>query len=203
MKNWKFQILALILSTAFLACKDNNLPEGLVDEVDQDMATATDLVDIYLSSNLDVANGARNNSDLIDKIKSSITVLKFKDGDLVYNTNTDTIQGYHKIFETTVTATVSPGEMIFWFAGAGITSLDSIEFDSYSIEFLDELPSEIKGYKMWVVQVPEDYDPDHNILKYDIIYESKEEAGVKVRLDPKIVIGGAEDSTDGMDEEMN
>ncbi|WP_258099771.1 hypothetical protein [Marinoscillum pacificum] len=185
--HWKVPIIVLILFSCLLSCKDNDFPM-VIEEVDHDMESATELVDSYLSTTYGSSNTNGRAEDAIDKIKKSITVIKFHKGELVYNTNTDSINGYQKIEETTITASVMPGEMIFWFSGAGINSLDSIDFDDQSLEFLDDLPSEIKDYKMWVVQVPDDYDSDHNMLKYDIVYESKDYAGVKVRLDPKIQI---------------
>ena len=174
-----------------LACQEDNLRE----EIDPEMEQATAMADHYLFSL--VTNQAdsktRRGRDAIDDIDRSITVLKFHKDRLVYKTNTDDKSGYDYVGETTVTAYVNPGEYIFWFAGGGISMLDSIDFDNESVEFLDELPEYLLDYEMWVVKVPEDYDPEHNVLKYDIVYETRENAGIKIRLDPKIQIKSGED----------
>tara|TARA_Y100000310_G_scaffold266459_1_gene277958 strand:- start:1107 stop:1730 length:624 start_codon:yes stop_codon:yes gene_type:complete len=179
-----------------LSCSDNDVPT-VVDEIDEDMETAAGLADLYIADNFNfTATAGRKGVDEIDNIDKSITVLKLKRGQLMYKTNTDTLKGYYPVTETTVTASVEPGELIFWFAGAGISTLDSIDFDSHAVEFLDELPTRLQEYSMWVVKVPENYDPEHNVLKYDIVYEIRGQAGVKIRLDPKIVVGGGVEEND-------
>lgn len=186
----KLPIASLLILFVFIqSCMETEVP-SVVDETDVDMETASGLVDLYMNEAFRSSSTSGRVSDAIDSIDRAITVLKFREGELVYNTNTDTIEGYHPVIETTVTATVKPGSLIFWFAGAGIITLDSIDFDDQAIEFLDDLPSEIRGFNMWVVQVPDNFDPEHNVLKYDIVYESEEQAGVKVRLDPKVKIKG-------------
>ena len=191
LKFWKVQLIVVFLTFVFLSCKDSEVPSASVDEIDQDMEVATQLADDYIKSMMDLQytnSSSSRKPDDIDKIGKSITVLKYKNGELVYNTNTDTIRGYQSVGETTITATAEPGEYIFWFAGGGVTSLDSIDFDNESLEFLEELPMEIRHYQSWVVQIPEDADIERDFLKYDIVYQTKESAGVSIRLDPKIAM---------------
>lgn len=184
-------IWVLFIVFTILSCSDNNMTDQLIDETDKDMELATELVSNYLATRADsygTTKGRRVKTDDIDAIDVSITVLKFHRGNLVYKTNTDDISGYDLVGETTVTAHVEPGELIFWFAGAGLKSLDSIDFAQEDVSFLGDLPDYLHDFDMWVIQVPEDYDTDHEHLKYDIVYESKENAGIKIRLDPKIQI---------------
>ncbi len=191
LKFLKVQLIVLFLTFAFLSCQDSDIPSSSVDEIDQDMELATQLADDYIKSMLELQytnSSSSRQPDNIDKIDKSITVLKYKNGQLVYNTNTDTIRGYQSVGETTITAWAEPGEYIFWFAGGGVTSLDSIDFDNESLEFLDELPMEIRNYHSWVLQIPEDFDTERDYLKYDIVYQTKESAGVSIRLDPKIAM---------------
>ncbi len=183
----KFGLYLLLLVFFTLACQEEDIP----NEIDEDMAIATASVDDYLQQMVgynDTGSTSRVLKDSIDDINHSITVLKFNRGKLVYNTNTDDLSGYNEVGEMTVTAYVNPGEYIFWFAGDGIYLLDDIDFDYRAVKFLGDLPEYLLKYKMWVVKVPNDYDPNHDVLKYDIVYETRENAGVKVRLDPKIQI---------------
>tara|TARA_B100001245_G_C22794815_1_gene383275 strand:- start:225 stop:848 length:624 start_codon:yes stop_codon:yes gene_type:complete len=194
----KFQLLVLSVFALFLSCRENEVPGANIEELDNDMEVAKNMVDLYLTSRVQEGSerSGRSAGDKIDKIDKSITVLKFKDGKLMYKTNTDTITGYLEVVETTVTAYVKPGELIFWFAGGGVTSLDSIDFDAQSVDFLDELPYELRDYDLWVVQVPEEYDTEHSMLKYDIVYKTKESAEFSIRLDPKVQVVNSQETVE-------
>ncbi len=142
---------------------------------DEDMELANKLADDYLVS----TNARRRNS-------VSITVIRLIEGELYYATNTDKIRGYQRITEETITALVSPGEHVFWFAGAGVQSLDGIEFDTMAQAKLEEQPSPAIEYRLWKVSVPEFDVQDDELLKYDILYTKMD--GEFVRLDPKLRI---------------
>ncbi len=164
-----FFAFAFLLLT--LSCQEDPLDDEV--NVDEDMLAATKLADEYLSS-----SSGRNGSE------KAITVLKFKDGKLLYATNTDDNKGYQEVTEETITATVEPGEYVFWYSGGGVTDLDDIDFEDPT-----QLPDEINPDKMWVIAVPEDIDDDDEVyLKYDIVYQHKGNNGAPIRLDPKIKI---------------
>lgn len=176
MKPLRIKQLAF-LSLLILACQDDTFIDDQTETMDEDMIAATILADDYL-----MATTGRNSDE------RSITVLQYRNGELYFNTNTDDIKGYQLLTETSVTAYVKPGEYIFWFSGGGVTDLDSIDFDATSEMYLDDLAEEINADKMWVVKMPEIYDPSFQMLKYDIVYESREEEGEYIRLDPKIQV---------------
>ncbi len=177
MKTLKIKQLVFLCVIFLISCQEDKLTEQ-PEIIDEDLAEATLIADEYF-----VEKGGRTGSD-----ERSITILKFKDGNIYYNTNTDDIDGYQIVTETTITAYVEPGEYVFWYRGGGLDDLEDVDFDEDAEEYLDELPDEYKDDKMWVLKVPEDYDPAHDELKYDIVYESKDNKGVVVRLDPKLQI---------------
>jgi len=153
------------------------------------MVIATEMAEDYLNS-----KGGR-----APESEKSITVLKYKDGKLLYHTNRDDNKGYEEVTETTVTAYASPGEYVFWFSGGGVSDLDEIDFDEVSDELIGELLEEVNPDHMWVVQVPEDLDPEVEHFKYDIVYKYKNKGAESplIRLDPKIrVTQSAEVSQD-------
>ena len=158
-----------------ISCQEDQLAE---DQVDQDMDLAVSMADEYLNSK----KGRSGNSE------KSITVLKWKDGVLLYDTNTDEINGYRVVKETTITAYAEPGEFIFWYSGGGVSDLEEIDFDEMSEQYLRDMPEEINADHMWVTQVPEDIDEDVEYLKYDVVYRYKEKGMESeiIRLDPKI-----------------
>lgn len=179
MKTLRIKQLAFFSVLLLIACQEDSLIEEEI--FDEDLAAATILADQYFTD-----FGGRSNGDY----ERAITILKYKDGEIYYNTNTDDINGYQVVTETTITAFVEPGEYIFWYRGGGLDALEEVDFDEDAEAYLDQLPDEYKDDKMWVLQVPTDYDPEHDELKYDIVYESKDNTGVIIRLDPKIKIGG-------------
>ncbi|WP_420576990.1 hypothetical protein [Ekhidna sp.] len=172
--------LALIAILLFVACQDEVIEENSIDE---DMIAATALANDYLET----VKGRFEDSD------KAITVLKHKDGKLLFDTNTDDFKGYQEVVETSITAIVNPGDYIFWFAGGGLSEVDSIEFDEASEAYLGDLPEDFVPHKMWVIRVPLLTDQNQTSLKYDIVYVAREN-GIRVRLDPKITVGGQSDS---------
>lgn len=166
----------MALSLGVVACQDNTLSED-IDLVDEDMVAATELAEAYV--------GSTRGSLATDL---SVTVLKFQDGKLLFGTDSDIFNGYEEITEETITATVEPGELIFWFCGGGLSDLDGIEFDETSMLQLVDAPSEIYDGKMWVLTIPEDSIGEDGILKYDIVYQYKGNSGPPIRLDPKIKV---------------
>ena len=178
-------ILTLLLFIAF-ACQDEPM-EDPVPEFDQDMAAAVLLVDDYLNS-----YGGRTASNT----EVSITVFKYVEGKLLYRTYLDGTEVYEEVTEETVTATAEPGELLFWCSGKGVTDLDGIDFDPQSEAYLQDNPDEIFYNKLWVVQVPEDIDPNAEYLKYDIVYDYEGNPGPIIRLDPKIKLGGNNEAED-------
>ncbi len=187
-------ISALLL---FYSCQENSESldlDSLNPKVDYEMIQALNLADAYLES-ITSKNGRTGSTD------RSVTNLKYHNDNLVYKTNEIT-NGYDQIGEQTVSAFVIPGEYIFWHTGGGITDIVGIEFDSYSMQFLESEPIRTSS-QLWMVKIKsleEDYDDDEDErdenddededihLKYDIIYKTKESGNTPIRLDPKIKI---------------
>ncbi|MEM7297347.1 MAG: hypothetical protein AAF391_03675 [Bacteroidota bacterium] len=195
MRPLHFKQLSLVIIFLFVACQDDSINIEPIEELDEDMLAATDLADDYLTS-----LGGR-----AAKAERSITVLKFKNGQLLYDTNRDTISGYHEVEETTITAYATPGEYIFWFAGGGVADLEEIDFDPAGDSVVGDFLDEINADHMWVVQVPNDVDPGVTEIKYDIVYQYNDGDSYSdyIRLDPKIRLdtqhsddsGGSDDSS--------
>lgn len=189
--------LILLFSILFvaIACQDEQVQEE-TESVDKDMITAIELSEGYLNemvARLGSSEQARSEDD--DGNWASITVLKLIDGELMFDTNTDDYSGYQKVEETTVTAYASPGEFIFWYSGEGVSDLDDIDFDEFSLSKLDREPDEIYPQLLWVVRMPELDDEDEVVrLKYDIVYETENSAG-PIRLDPLIDVAREGDDT--------
>ncbi|MEO9483383.1 MAG: hypothetical protein ABJG47_08065 [Ekhidna sp.] len=183
MKTLRIKQLAFIFVLSLIACQEDPLIEK-IDPIDEDLEEATLLADEYFN---DI--GGRANTD-----ERSITILKYIDGQILFNTNTDTISGYQVVTETTITACVVPGEYVFWYRGGGLDDLEGVDFDEDAEAYLNQLPDEYKEDKMWVLKVPDEFDPEHDELKYDIVYESKDNEGVVIRLDPKIQVNNDEES---------
>ncbi|WP_462252911.1 hypothetical protein [Ekhidna sp.] len=173
MKYLNIRQLAFVFILFLLACQEDELIEN--QPIDEDLIAASQLADEYF--NIKGRTGST---------ERAITVLKYVDGNIYFNTNTDDVDGYQIVTETTVTAYVEPGEFVFWYRGGGLDDLEDVDFDENAEAYLNQLPEEFKEDQMFVLQVPETYDPNNDELKYDIVYESKENKGVVVRLDPKI-----------------
>ena len=190
MKLLSIKQLALLSGLILIACQEDSLIEN-PDLIDEDLEAATLLADEYFN---DLGTRGKRRGD-----EHAITILKYQDGQIYYNTNTDDIDDYQIVTETTITAYVEPGEYVFWYRGGGLNDLEDVDFDDDAEAYLlEELPDEYKKDKMWVLHVPEDYNSEQYELKYDIVYESKENKGVVIRLDPKITVGGhVEDDGDG------
>ncbi len=184
MKPLKLKTLALIFSLLFIACQEDTFNEN-VDSIDEDMINATSLANEYLKSE----KGRFEDSD------KAITVLKYKNGKLMFDTNTDDHKGYQEVEETSVTANVEPGNYIFWFAGGGLSEVDDIDFDGEAEEILGDLPVDFIPQKMWIIRVPTELDSPQ-MLKYDIVYVPRE-SGIQIRLDPKIAVGGQSSGESG------
>ena len=181
--------LSILFLVVFISCKED---EAAAETIDQDMEMAIDLANQFLNS-----ESGRGSAE------KAITVLKFKDGKLLFDTNTDTTTGYQEVVETTITATACPGEYIFWFSGGGVSDLEEIDFDQAAEDFLGDIPNEINADLMWVVQVPEEVDTTVTHLKYDIVYQYKDrdEKSDYIRLDPKIRVTQAAEGEEGSNEE--
>lgn len=183
MKPLRIKHLALIFSLFLIACQEDSLIEDPT-LIDEDLAAATLLADEYFNEFKGRTNGSER----------AITILKYKDGQIYFNTNTDDVDGYQVVTETTVTAYVEPGEFVFWYRGGGLDDLEEVDFDEDAEAYLDQLPDEYKEDQMFVLQMPHESDSSTIELKYDIVYESKDEPGVVVRLDPKVVVAGGSNS---------
>lgn len=166
----------LVLPLIIFSCQEDELIDS-TDQLDQDMAAASDMAANYLGS-----KGGR-----AEDAERSITVLRFVKGKLFFDTNTDDYEGYQEIEETSVTAYAEPGEYVFWYSGDGVTDLEEIDFDETAEDFLESLPDEIDPDRMWVMQVPLNSQKSVEFLKYDIVYET-ENSQFPIRLDPKIQI---------------
>lgn len=169
------------------ACREEAFIEE-ADLVDEDLLAATQLADDYLLKERGRTSDER-----------SITVFRYKDDEVYFNTNTDSILEYQILTEESVTANVSYGEYIFWYSGGGMSDLDGIEFDSVSEEFLEEFPEEINYDKMWVIKMPEKDEVEADgevVLKYDILYQYRGYEGEPIRLDPKIRVDEGDEDED-------
>jgi len=173
-------IVSFSLLFAF-ACQEDATSELQIEEeaevMDEDMIAATKLVDDYLGLSRGISSG-----------NNPITVLRYVNGQLMYNTNTDTIDYYQPITETTVTASIEPGQNVFWYSGMGLSDLNEIEFDDASEEVLEDDPEEVYEDVMWTVILPDEPDTTQQFLKYDIIYQFEGNTGAPIRLDPKLKI---------------
>ncbi|WP_370088987.1 hypothetical protein [Ekhidna sp.] len=184
MKSFKIKQLAFIFVFVLIACQEDQFKEE-IDPLDEDMASATLLAEEYLKTE----TGRFEDSD------KAITVLKYKNGKLLFDTNTDDFKGYQEVEETSITAHVEPGDYIFWFAGGGLSEVDEIDFDEEAEEVLGDLPVDFVPQKMWIIRVPSNLDSPQ-MLKYDIVYVPRE-TGIQIRLDPKITVGGQSGSDSG------
>ncbi|MEQ9008552.1 MAG: hypothetical protein RLP12_11755, partial [Ekhidna sp.] len=129
MKSLRLKPLVLIFSLSFIACQEDTFNQSN-ESIDEDMIDATLLAEEYLESE----KGRFNDSD------KAITVLRYRNGKLYFDTNTDDHKGYQEVEETSVTANVEPGDYIFWFAGGGLSEVDDIDFDEQAEEVLGDLP---------------------------------------------------------------
>ncbi|MFK7953297.1 MAG: hypothetical protein AB8B73_10670 [Ekhidna sp.] len=177
MINYRTYLLAAIPFLILFACQENSFTQEDEVLIDTDMDAA-----ILLADEHQISENGRS-----DSRGRAITVFRCHKGVVYFDTNTDDYRGYQVLEETSVTAIVQPGEYIYWYSGGGITDLENIEFDSESESYLEELPEEFKPNRMWVLEVPENYDLTQDHLKYDIVYESKDNEGY-IRLDPKIQV---------------
>ncbi len=185
MKFLKFRHLVIVFVLVLIACQEDTLMED-VERIDEDMIAATFLADGYFKD-------IRANTSTSNR---AITVLRYENGQILFNTNTDDVAEYQVVGETTITAYVEPGETVFWYRGTGINDLEGVDFDPHAEAYLGQGPDEYQPDLMWVLKVPDNYDPNHDQLKYDIVYESEDNQGVIIRLDPKIgVIGSVVDDT--------
>ncbi|MEP5612575.1 MAG: hypothetical protein ABJP45_10015 [Cyclobacteriaceae bacterium] len=178
--NTKQLLLVFTFFLLFGSCKEKLITED-IDLEDQDMIAATQLADEYLN-----ASKGRQGAE------KSVTVLKFKNDKLYYATTTDDVTSYTEVGMETITASAKPGEYVFWYSGGGVSDLDGIEFDESSQLKLVDAPEEINADKMWVIAIPEDFDEEDGMLKYDIVYNFKGNDGPPIRLDPKIKITDAD-----------
>ena len=179
--------LAVIL---LWSCQNTEMEDDL-NILDEDMITATNISDEYFAE-LEISDEpeARRKAKWL-KSRRNITVLKYrrgKNGDapqLVYRSNRGDKGKYLPINEETVTSILEPGEIVFWYAGAGVKILNEIDFDDESEAALTDLPAQWKRSNMWFLKIPEEIDLE--TLKYDIVYTLK---GVDdpIRLDPKLQI---------------
>ncbi len=177
MINYRKYLLATLSLLVLFACQEDSFNKEDETLIDEDMDVAILLADEHQISE----NGRKDSKGM------AITVFRYFKGVVYFDTNTDDYRGYQVLEETSVTAIVQPGEYIYWYSGGGITDLEDIEFDSESESYLEELPEEFKPNRMWVLEVPESYDLAQDYLKYDIVYESRDNEGY-IRLDPKIQV---------------
>ncbi len=174
-------LLATILMLTFACQEETNLLDTQSDELD--LATAEGLVQDYFNHLVaeDPSSASRVESMSYNPV---VTILKYENGQLLYRTPSEG-GGFMEVNEETVTANVGSGEFVFWYAGAGLSFLDGIEFDSLSSSVLNEAPTSYITPEFWLVGIPE--DASGNILKYDILYTLDGDNEV-IRLDPKIQV---------------
>lgn len=181
----RLTLLLVVILLVGYACQDTILSED--ELVDEDMIAATEMVDDLSAAVIE--NEGWSENERRSWTRTSITVLRYQDGILLYNTNKDDVSGYQPVTEETVTAMIEPGEIVFWYKGGGLAELNDIEFDELSEVQLNNLPYCILEDRLWYVRIPENVSSDE--LKYDILYTSSGSNDV-VRLDPKIEIVPAE-----------
>ncbi len=171
MRNLQPKLYAVLLTFCVLACQESEIqPDSLEDH---------DMQEAWLMAN-DFLSSSRTESTDED-----VTVIRYEQN-LAYKTNVVT-GSYEPINEETITAESHPGGFVFWYAGGGVKSLIEIEFDAASEALLgDYLPFEVVPGEMWALYITSDFDTNHELLKYDIIYENND--GEIIRLDPKIQV---------------
>lgn len=173
---WQIAILPLLL----FACQDDvTLSEE--DTTDPDMEAAIHLADEHFQS----ASGRMSGS------KKIVIVVKYRNGEIFYKSTSAGVYYYVPMEETSITAIAKPGDYIYWYRGGGLKDLEEIDIDDQDeVYLLDEEPEEINYDLMWALRIPLSYDISHEHLKYDVVYESRLNSGVYIRLDPKIKVVG-------------
>ncbi len=127
-------------------------------------------------------------------------VYKFQNGNgpngnkLLYKTWDGERKGYYEVTEEEVTAIVKPNTIICHFRGGALSALNAIEFDEPSRAIIGEGNNfeYVRNY-WWVTYIPASAPVDAQ-LKYDIVYDVRNDGEGPIRLDPKIdVVDRAED----------
>lgn len=167
----------IVLLFIFGSCQEEALVEDQEDLIDQDLISATELVDEYIN-----ASGARSDA------MRSIIILRYEKGKLLYASSKNDFESYEELQEESVTAIVEPGEYVFWYSGQGVSDLDGVEFDKESQQLLTNYPEEVDAELLWVVRIPDQYEDANKSLKYDVIYDFEGNPGPAIRLDPKLQI---------------
>lgn len=183
-------LVAACVFFVFHSCELNQDPIVVADELEIDFSEAEQLVEEFYQTEVasHTDQNARRGAIRFDK---SITVLKYKKGrngepgTLLFNTNKDRIRGYQPVTEETITAIITPGEYVFWFAGGGLDHIEGIDFDDESEQELDDLPEDYQKSRIWYIKVPDDID--ETTLKYDILYQIRGASDI-IRLDPKLKV---------------
>ncbi|MEQ8239582.1 MAG: hypothetical protein RIA69_10240 [Cyclobacteriaceae bacterium] len=173
-------VLFFLLSMVIYSCQDSTMEEKQIEEesIDLDMESAIDLSNDYMNS-----SSARLGAAI------SVTVFKYKKDKVYYATNTDDVRGYLELNETTITANIEPGQWNFWFAGAGMSRLDGIEFEESISNLYGINPISVANGKLWALYIPSDVEYEEGEeLKYDILYSIRGLDGDPIRLDPKLKI---------------
>lgn len=185
MKHHRYLSIPTILLASlvfFVSCQEsvNDIPSA----EDKDMTAALNLVDeelISIESNL--PEDARANWR---KPTCVVTVLKFdnKNSRLTYNTWNDEQKKYVEVTEEEITAILRPGDWMWHYRGGGLKALNLIEYDAASRAIVGNGIYEVRRNRLWLTKIPENCG--EVTLKYDIVYDARNDGEGPIRLDPKI-----------------
>ncbi len=189
MKHHRYFSLSAILFASlvlFISCQESTDILSTENKDDPFMTEALDLIDKELTSiesNLPEASRANWR-----RPEYSVTCLKYdKNNDrLVYSTWNDDIKGYVEVTEEEITAFVKPGTWMFHYRGGGLSALNAIEYDAASRAIIGNATYEIYPGRLWLTKVPESCGDA--LLKYDIVYNVRNDGQGPIRLDPKIEV---------------
>ncbi|MDW3194155.1 MAG: hypothetical protein R8G66_17410 [Cytophagales bacterium] len=183
----------LIVLTVFVSCQESTQVSTLDQQNDQALLnTALAQADQYVSDlEATVPEVSRSEWEKPDVL---CILYKFKNGNgnngrkLLYNAWDERRQGYIEVTEEEVTAIVKPNTIICHFRGSGLLALNAIEFDEASRNMIGAANNfEYWRNYWWITFIPPSV-PEDVTLKYDIVYDIRNDGEGPIRLDPKVVV---------------
>lgn len=181
-------IVVLAMMILFVSCQESSDIVVVEQEIIQEeFDAAIQEVEIYLD---EVKQNAPEESRTNGKYDYSITLLRYDNNTekLLYNTWDDDQKEYVEVTEEEITATVEPGCYVFTFSGKGLKALNAIEYDEPSRSILGSNSNyAIIPNRLWLTVIPEN-TPTSVELKYDIIYDARNDGEGPIRLDPKVKV---------------
>lgn len=198
MKHHRHISLATILFAflvLFNSCQDSTDAEVITAEDQNDQA----IMDKALKEATEYVNELEENVPEESRTEwkrpdIACVVYKFQKGNgqnankLLYKTWDSDRKGYYEVTEEEVTAIVNPNTIIFHFRGASLRALNEIEFDEASMNIIGSGNNfeYIPNY-LWITYIPASVSTDAE-LKYDIVYDVRNDGAGPIRLDPKVKV---------------